>query len=99
MQYTTKEVAEEVGRAVATVRNTIKKLNVPTTKEGRSILIDEDGLAILVDHFQSLDKKYYNSEWLNDYNNYIYGNGLIYKILDIFYKYLKIQYEKHRSWY
>ena len=29
----------------------------------------------------------------------IYGNGLIYKILDIFYKYLKIQYEKHRSWY
>ena len=23
-----------------------------------------------------LDKKYYNSEWLNDYNNYIYGNGL-----------------------
>ena len=26
MQYTTKEVAEKVGRAVATVRNTIVKL-------------------------------------------------------------------------
>lgn len=29
----------------------------------------------------------------------LYGNGLIYKILDIFYKYLSIEYQKHTSWY
>ena len=65
MKYNTKEVAEKVGRAVRTVQITIKKLNIPTTKEGRNILIDEDGLATLLNHFQSIDKKYTNKYAIN----------------------------------
>ena len=61
MQYSTKEVAEKVNRAVRTVQIAIKKLNIPTEKVGRNNIIDEDGLAILVNHFQTLDKKYYNT--------------------------------------
>ena len=61
MQYSTKEVAEKVNRAVRTVQIAIKKLNIPTEKVGRNNMINEDGLAILVNHFQSLNKKYYNT--------------------------------------
>ena len=61
MKYSTKEVAEKVNRSVRTVQIAIKKLNIPTEKVGRNNMIDEDGLAILVNHFQSLDKKYYNT--------------------------------------
>ena len=61
MQYSTKEVAEKVNRSVRTVQIAIKKLNIPTEKVGRNNMIDENGLAVLVNHFQSLDKKYYNT--------------------------------------
>ena len=65
MQYSTKEVAEKVQRAVRTVQIAIKKLNIPTTKVGRNNMIDEDGLAILVNHFQALNKKYSNTYAIN----------------------------------
>ena len=61
MQYSTKEVAEKVNRSVRTVQIAIKKLNILTEKVGRNNMIDENGLAVLVNHFQSLDKKYYNT--------------------------------------
>ena len=65
MQYTTKEAAEKVGRAVRTVQIAIKKLNIQTVKDGRNNLIDEDGLATLLNHFQSIDKKYTNKYAIN----------------------------------
>ena len=66
MKYTTKEVAEKVGRAVRTVQVAIKKLNIPTEKQGRSNTVDEDGLAILVNHFQAIsEKKYTNTYAIN----------------------------------
>ena len=65
MQYSTKEVAEKVQRAVRTVQIAIKKLNIPTTKVGRNNMIDEDGLVILVKHFQAVNKKYSNTYAIN----------------------------------
>ena len=65
MQYSTKEVAEKVQRAVRTVQIAIKKLNIPTTKVGRNNIIDEDGLAVLVNHFQAVNKKYSNTYTIN----------------------------------
>lgn len=63
--YTTKQASEKVGRAVRTVQIAIKKLNIPTTKVGRNNMIDENGLATLLNHFQSLNKKYTNTYAIN----------------------------------
>ena len=60
-KYSMKDVAEKTGRAVRTVQMAVKKLEIPTTKEGRSNYVDEDGLNVLLAHFQSKDKKYFNT--------------------------------------